>query len=87
MKMILSYFFNATAEGEVIVDGLNLQEIENDILGRYEGDLEMVADLFIGENFGKTHMRFRNISDYEASFNAIFITYDSEDSIVTSVVF
>ena len=41
----------------------------------------MVGNLKVGDQIRQTHIRFRNISDYEAYINAIDQDYESEDSI------
>ena len=41
----------------------------------------MVGKLSIGENIRTTHIRFRNITDYEHYINATAQDYDSEDAI------
>ena len=44
----------------------NLHEIRNKIIGIYDGEFEMVGSLKVGDQFRQTHIRFRNITDYEA---------------------
>ena len=41
----------------------------------------MVEKLSIADQIHQTHIRFRNISDYEASIMAIDQDYESEDSV------
>ena len=52
----------------------------------YEGEFEMVGNLKVGDQIRQTHIRFRNISDYEAYINAIDQDYDSEDSIFNGYI-
>ena len=52
----------------------------------YEGEFEMVGNLQVGDQIRQTHIRFRNISDYEAYINAIDQDYDSEDSIFNGYI-
>ena len=51
------------------------------MLGEYTGESEIVGSLVIGDQIRQTHSRFRNITDYESSNNAIDHDYDSEDAI------
>ena len=41
----------------------------------------MVGSFGVGDQNRQTHIRFRNIADYEAYINAIDQDYESEDSI------
>ena len=65
----------------------NLHEIKQEILQDYEGEFEMVGNLKVGEQIRQTHIRFRNISDYEAYINAIDQDYDSEDAIFNGYIY
>ena len=47
----------------------------------------MVGRLKVGEQIRQTHIRFRNISDFEAYINAIDHDYDSEDAIFNSYIY
>ena len=47
----------------------------------------MVGNLKISDQIRQTHIRFRNISDYEAYINAIDQDYDSEDSIFNGYIY
>ena len=49
----------------------NLHEIKREILQNYTGEFEMVGNLKVGDGIRQIHIRFRNISDYEAYNNAI----------------
>ena len=66
---------------EIQVIDKNLHEIKNEILQDYEGVFEMIGNLKIGDQIRQTHIRFRNISDYEAYINSIDQDYDSDDCI------
>ena len=70
------FFKRATAENEKVVDGLNLHEIKNDIIGDYEGEFKMVVALTIVEYVRKTYMRIRIIKEYEVLINAIGMHYN-----------
>ena len=59
----------------------NLHEIKQEILVDYTGEFEMVGSLEVGIQIRQTHIRFRNIADYETYINAIDQDYDSEDAI------
>ena len=65
----------------------NLHEIKNEILVDYEGVFEMVGNLKVGDQIRQTHIRFRNISDYEAYINSIDQDYDSDDSIFNGCIY
>ena len=65
----------------------NLHEIKNEILGDYVGAFEMVGNLEVSDQIRQTHLRFRNIDDFEAYINAIVEGYDSEDAIFNGYVF
>ena len=59
----------------------NLHEIEQEILLDYIGTFEMVGNLKVGDQIRLTHVRFRNMDDFEAYINSIDQDYDSDDSI------
>ena len=65
----------------------NLHEIKRDKLLDYTGEFEMVDNLKVGDQIRQTHIRFRNISDYEAYINSIDQDYDSEDSIFDGYIY
>ena len=44
----------------------NLHEIKNEILLDYEGVFEMIGTLIVGDQLRKTHIRFRNMEDFES---------------------
>ena len=47
----------------------------------------MVVTLTVGDQIRQTHIRFRNISNYEAYINSIDEGYDAEDSIFNGYVY
>ena len=51
---------------KILVNDKNLHEIKQEILQGYEGFLAMVGSLKIGEHARQTHIRFRNIIDFES---------------------
>ena len=65
----------------------NLHEIKQEKLVDYTGEFEMVGNLKIGDQIRQTHIRFRNISDYEAYINAIDEGYDAEDAIFNGFIY
>ena len=65
----------------------NLHEIKQEILQDYEGEFEMIGNLKVGDEIRQTHIRFRNISDYEAYIKAIDQGYDSEDAIFNGYIY
>ena len=58
-----------------------LQEIKQEKLDDYGGEFEMVGNLKVGDQIRQAHIRFRNISDYEAYIIAIDQNYECDDSI------
>ena len=65
----------------------NLHEIKNEILLDYTVEFEMVGELSIADHIRQTHIRFRNINDYEADINAIDQVYESEDAIFNGYIY
>ena len=77
-------FFELATTDRKYVNGLNLHEIKNDILGDYTGDFELIGSMLVGEVKQKTNIRFKNVDDFESYINAIDNSgYDSEDVILT----
>ena len=65
----------------------NLHEIKNEKLLDYVGVFEMVGNVQIGDQIRQTHIRFRNIDDYEAYIKSIDQDYDSDDSIFNGYIY
>ena len=65
----------------------NLHEIKNEILQDYDGTFEMVENLKVGDQIRQTHVRFRNMDDFEAYINCIDQDYDSDDSIFNGYIY
>ena len=65
----------------------NLQEIKQEILQDYVGTFEMVGNLKVGDQIRQTHVRFRNMDDFEAYINSIDQDYDSDDSIFNGYIY
>ena len=59
----------------------NLHEIKNEIKLEYTGEFEMVGKLSLGDQIRQTHIRFRNIDDFESYINAIDEGYEAEDAV------
>ena len=51
---------------KIQVTDKNLHEIKNEILLNYTGAFEMVGNLKVGDQIRQTHVRFRNLDDFEA---------------------
>ena len=47
----------------------------------------MVGNSKVGDQVGQTHIRFRNIDDYESYINAIDEGYDAEDTIFIGYIY
>ena len=58
-----------------------LHEIKIEILLDFVGEFEMVGNLKVGNQIRQTHIRFRNMDDFEAYINAIGESYDAEHAI------
>ena len=65
----------------------NLHEFKEEILQDYKGEVEMVGNFEVGDQIRQTHIRFRNISDFEAYIKSIDQDYDSEDSIFNGYIY
>ena len=65
----------------------NLHEIKNEILLICTDVFEMVGNLKVGDQIRQTHIRFRNMNDYEAYINSIDQDYDSEDAIFNDYIY
>ena len=65
----------------------NLQEIKDEILLDYGGTFEMVGNLKVGDQIKQTHIRLRNIKDYEYYINAVNEGYDAENAIFTGYIY
>ena len=65
----------------------NLHEIKNEILQDYDGTFEMVGTLIVGDQLRQTHIRFRNMIDFESYINSIDQDYDSDDSIFNGYIY
>ena len=64
-----------------------LHEIKQEFLVDYSGEFELVGTLDVVDQIRQTHIRFRNISDYEAYINSIDESYDAEDSIFNGYIY
>ena len=65
----------------------NLHDIQQEILRDYGGEFEMVGNLEIGDQICQTHIRLRNITDYEGYINAIDQKYDSENASFSGFIY
>ena len=75
-------FFELATTNRKYVNGLNLHEIKNEILGDFTGDFELIGSMLVCEIEQKTNVRFKNVDDFENYINAIHNSgYDSEDCI------
>ena len=79
---------NALKElNKIHVVNKNLHEIKQETLEDYTGEFEMVGKMKVSDQIRQTHIRFTNISDYEAYINAIDQDYDSEDAIFNGYIY
>ena len=65
----------------------NLHEIKNGILEDYDGTFEMVGTLLVGDQIRQTHIRFRNMDDFESYINSIDEGYDADDCIFNGYIY
>ena len=65
----------------------NLHEIKNEILQDYDGTFEMVGTLIVVDQLRQTHIRFRNMIDFETYINSIDEGYDADDSIFNGYIY
>ena len=72
---------------KIQVDNKNLHEIKQEILQDYEGVFEMIGNTKVGDQIRQTHIRFRNMDDFEAYINSIDQDYDSEDAIFNGYIY
>ena len=72
---------------EIEVIDKNLHEIKIEILQDYDGTFEMVGTLIVGDQLRQTHIRFRNMIDFETYINSIDEGYDADDSIFNGYIY
>ena len=65
----------------------NLHEIKQEILEDYIGTFEMVGNLKVGDQIRQTHVRLRNMYDFEAYINSIDEGYDADDCIFNGYIY
>ena len=57
------------------------------MLPDYVGEIEMVGNLKVCDQIRQTHIRFRNMDDFEAYFNAFDEGYDAEVAIFNGYIY
>ena len=65
----------------------DIHDIKNEILRDYTGEYEMVVKLPLGDQIRETHIRFRNMDDFESYINAIVEGYEAEDAIFNGYIY
>ena len=65
----------------------NLHEIKQEKLQDYIGTFEMVGNLKVGDQIRQTHVRFRNMDDFESYINSIDEGYDADDCIFNGYIY
>ena len=65
----------------------NLHEIKYEILQDYDGTFELIGNLKVGDHVRQTHIRFRNMNDFEAYINKIDDGYDADDTIFNGYIY
>ena len=69
------------------VGNKNLHEIKQEILEDYNGEFEVVGNLKVGDQIRQTHIRFRNMDDFESYINSIDEGYDADDCIFNGYIY
>ena len=64
-----------------------LHEIKQEILLDFVGELEMDADLKVGDQIRQTVTRFKNMENFEAYIKYIDQDYDSKDAIFNGYIY
>ena len=72
---------------EIQVFDENIHEIKKDILEDYFGEFENVGKSTVGDEIRETHIRLRNITDYESYINAVDERHEAEESIFTGYIY
>ena len=71
----------------MFINGLNLHEIKSEIFFDYKGDFDLNASMAIGPVEQKTNLAYKSLDDFDSYINAIDISYDSEDNILTGYLY
>ena len=80
----LGGFFYLATTNKRYVNGINLPEIENEILEDYSGNFVLIGSKMVGGIEQKTKIRFKNVDNFETCFNAMDTGgYDSEYVLLT----
>ena len=78
---------NALKElNKIQVINTNLHEIKQEKLQDYVGEFEMAGNLKVGDQIRKTHIRFRNMNDFESYMNSVDGGYDADDCIFNGYI-
>ena len=72
---------------KIHVSDKNLHGIKIKILEDYIGTFELYGNLKVGDQIRQTHVRFRNMNDFESYINSIDEGYDADDSIFNGYVY
>ena len=73
---------NALKElNKIEVVNKNLHEIKQEVLQDYNDEFEIVGNLKVGDQIRQTHIRFRNMVEFESYTNFIDEGYDADDCI------
>ena len=72
---------------KVEVVNKNLNEIKQEISVDYVGEFDMVGSLKVGHQIRQTHIRFRNMDDFESYINSIDEGYDADDCIFNGYIY
>ena len=65
----------------------SLHEIKQQISRDYAGEFEMIGKISVGDHVRRTHIRLRNVNDYESCINSIDERYDAEDAVINGYIF
>ena len=79
---------NALKElNKIEVINKNFYKIKQEILIDYNGEFEMVGNLKVGDQIRQTHIRFRNMDDFESFIKSIDEGYDADDCIFNGYIY
>ena len=83
---LINYNLNLKNLIKIHVIDKKLQEIKQERIKNCTGEFEMVGKLSIADQSRETHIRFRNIDDFDSYINAFDQDYESEDAIFNGYV-
>ena len=77
------FFVKATSDNKKFVNILALHEFKNELLRDYNGDFEMIGDIFNGKHKQTTAIKFKTTEYYESYIINVDMDYDADVIIFT----